>query len=283
MDAHLDIRRIGRITGSRVAAILGVSPYQSRAEVLRAMVREHHGASSEFTGNEATRWGQEHEPVALAEYEAAQGLMTHGGGELVIHPQHDFLAVTPDGLVGDDGMVEVKCPYRGSWRSLAEASYYAPQIQLQLACTGRDWCDFVIWRPADMVIERVWRDGDWLDRHLPALLAFASEYEAALDDPSHLQSAEREDGEWAMAAKAWAKAKQAAEQAEADLDAARARLIELAASKPARGCGVQVVVAERKGSIAYAKALAELAPGADLSKWAGKPSQVIQVREATEA
>src|SRR5690606_12583446 len=104
--------RVGRITGSRVAAILGANPYQSRDDVLREMVRQYHGAEPEFSGNDATRHGERHEPDALALYESENGCMTHGGGELVIHPQHDFLAVTPDGLVGENGMVECKAPYR---------------------------------------------------------------------------------------------------------------------------------------------------------------------------
>ncbi|MHB0764695.1 ERF family protein [Stutzerimonas sp. NM35] len=74
---------------------------------------------------------------------------------LHVHADHDWLAASPDGLVGHDGLIEVKCPFRATYTSIAEVPHYAAQIQLQLACTMRDWCDFVIWRDGEIIVERV--------------------------------------------------------------------------------------------------------------------------------
>ncbi len=175
--AHLDPRRNGRITGSRVGAILGLNPYQSRDDTLRLMVRENFGAEPEFKGNEATRYGQDNEARAISLY----GEPSHGGGILVIHPDHDFLAVTPDGLIGDSGMIEVKCPYRGTYTHWQEKPYYEAQIRLQLACTGRSWCDFVVLhRDGNLHVSRLQHDGRWLTTMLPSLEAFMADYHAAI-------------------------------------------------------------------------------------------------------
>src|SRR3546814_19370154 len=99
MDNGLSPLRVGRITGSRVGAILGLNPYSKPADVLREMVREHFGAEREFTGNAATDYGKEKEPDALAAYEAERGVMTYGGDDCIVHPVYGFLAVPPAGLV----------------------------------------------------------------------------------------------------------------------------------------------------------------------------------------
>lgn len=272
--------RVGRITGSRVGAILGLNPYSKRADVLREMVREHFDAPREFTGNDATRYGQEHEPDALAAYEAERGVMTYGGGDLILHPVYDFLAVTPDGLVGDDGMIECKAPYRGKYTRLAEVPYYAPQVQLQLACAGRQWCDFVIWRDGGIVVDRIAADADWITRHLGALHSFMADYAAALAAPErHLADKEREDAAWCEAAEDYRTACLHLDAAETAQKAARERLLALAGDSSAKGWGVQVIRSERAGSIAYAKALKDLAPDADLTPYTGKPAVIFTVKE----
>lgn len=280
-ESGLSPLRVGRITGSRVAAILGLNPYQSRSDILRLMVREAHGASREFTGNEATRHGQAHEPDALAAYEAQYGVMTYGGGDLILHPLYPFLAVTPDGLVNDDGMVECKAPYRGRYTSIAEVPYYMPQVQLQLACTGRRWCDFVIWRDDGIVVDRVMADSDWLTRNLGVLQNFMGDFSDAMLTPEpHLSDKERSDAVWREAADDYLNASAALADMDRIVKAKRERLLELAGDAGAKGCGVQVIRCERAGSVAYAKAIKDLAPGADLSAYTSKPTVYFTVKES---
>lgn len=283
MNAQLSPKRVDRLTGSRVAAILGVNPYSSAADVMREMVRQHFGAPQEFTGNEATRHGQEHERDALAAYEAERGVMTHGGQTFSIHPDHDFLAVSPDGFVGDDGLIECKAPFRGRYTTIAEVPYYLPQVMLQIECTGRKWCDFVVWREGRITVSRIERDPFWLPRHLPALQAFHAAYLQTIADPAlaatHLADLDRTDRAWANASRDYLLAVAAADAAEANVKAQREVLLSLAGDASAKGCGVQVIRSERAGSVAYAKALKDLAPGADLSAYTGSPSIVFTVKD----
>lgn len=287
--SQLDQRRNGRITGSRVAGILGLSPYSSRASVMRDMVRQYHGLPSEFQGNVATQWGTDNEPVAIALYEKARGVMTYGGQELVIHPGYDFLAVTPDGLVDDDGLIEVKCPYRADYTTAAERPDYLAQMQLQMAVTGRKWCDFVIWRKTDtgdgLDIDRVAYDPDWLPSVLPELESFMAEYRGIIADSARCEemagSIERDDPEWAEAARQWLHVKALADDY-AELEKQAKAALEALAPGGASGAGVQLTRVERAGSVAYAKALKEIAPDADLEPYRGKPTSYFTVRPSED-
>lgn len=178
---HLSPLRTGRITGSRIGAILGLNRYSTRDEVMREMVRQNFEAPAEFEGNEATAYGSAHENDAITAYEIHESVLVWGGQDFLIHPQHDWLASTPDGLVGLDGMVEVKCPPRAQYTHIDQKPEYCAQIRLQLECAGRDWCDFVVWRPTGIDISRVTRNPDWLTFVLPALRAFMDEYLAIVD------------------------------------------------------------------------------------------------------
>ena len=288
MDNGLSPLRIGRITGSRIGAILGMNPYQSRDDVLRQMVREALGAEPEFTGNDATRYGQAKEPEALAAYEAERGVMTYGGGECVVHPVHEFLAVTPDGLVDPGGLIECKAPYSGTYTHWQEKPYYEAQMRLQLECCGRDWCDFVVLdRDGQIHVSRLEHDPDWLLGIMPTLQGFMADYADALESPSeHLADKVADmsrNAEWEAHAAAYSLAKAAADEAKALMDEAKSALVKLAegsGSKNAKGCGLQVIRSERAGSVAYAKAIKELAPDADLSAFTGKPTTIYTVRES---
>lgn len=275
-------QRIGRITGSRVAAILGLDKYKSRDDVMRDMVREYHGAESEFTGNEATAFGHEHEPEAIAAYEDQAECLVISTG-LHVHAEHDWLAASPDGLVGHDGLIEVKCPFRATYTTLAEVPHYAAQIQLQLACTMRDWCDFVIWRDGEISVERVEADPLWLFQHMPALSAFRDEYFAtiACEEKSarHLIPLIREDMTWSALEAEYADAKAEADKACARLEAAKKALIAEAGEQSQKGRLVQVIRSERAGTVDYAKAIEHYAPGADLTAYRKKPTVVYSVKE----
>lgn len=280
--SQLDPRRAGRITGSRVAAILGLSPYATRVSVMRDMVRQYLDLPDLFAGNVATEHGVAHEPDALAAYERITGQFTYGGGELIIHPEHDFIAVTPDGLVGDDGIVEAKAPYRATYRHHSERLDYCAQMQLQMACVGRKWCDFAVWySDDDTPISRLDYDPDWLPSVLPELESFMAEYRGIIADSARCEemagSIERDDPEWAEAARQWLHAKALADDY-AELEKQAKAALEALAPGGASGAGVQLTRVERAGSIAYAKAVKELLPDADLEPYRGKPTSYFTVR-----
>lgn len=175
--------RVGVITGSRVGSILGVNPYATREDVLREMVREHFGAEKEFKGNAATSHGERMEPTALAFYEANAKVKVDQVG-LVKHDEHEWLGASPDGLIGTDGGLEIKCPYwaKEPYSVFDKPSYYA-QCQLIMEVCDIQWMDFLCYINADtFCIERVERDNQWFADALPKLQAFHSEYLSVVAD-----------------------------------------------------------------------------------------------------
>lgn len=98
----------------------------------------------------AMNWGNEQEPAAKAAYELETGrLVTEVG--LVDHPRIEFLAASPDGLIGANGLIEIKCPTTGTHLETIISgeipTQHYPQMILQAACTGREWVDFVSFDP----------------------------------------------------------------------------------------------------------------------------------------
>ena len=113
------------------------------AEILTGRVLEHYVSR-------AMDFGVENEPLARASYELTKGVEVEQIG-YVFHPKIKRSGASPDGLVGEDGLIEVKCPNTTTHLAylLAEQvpSEYRPQMNWQMACTGRQWCDFVSYDP----------------------------------------------------------------------------------------------------------------------------------------
>jgi putative phage-type endonuclease len=164
--------RCGRVTASRVADIIAKTksgPSASRANYLAELVAERlTGTTAPAFTNDAMRWGTEQEPAARLAYEFREEVEVVQVG-FVIHPRIEMAGASPDGLVCDDGLVEIKCPntatHIDTLLGQAVPAKYATQMQWQMACTGRQWCDFVSFDPRlpvdmQMFIRRVNRDAD---------------------------------------------------------------------------------------------------------------------------
>lgn len=164
------MQRMGKVTASRLADVMAkikTGEAASRANYRAELVAERlTGKSVEGFSNAAMKWGTECEPLARAAYEADTGLMVAEVG-MVPHPSIAMTGASPDGLVGVDGLLEIKCPETKSHISTilggSVPSQYIPQMQWQMACTRRAWVDFVSFdprMPADMqlYIKRVPRD-----------------------------------------------------------------------------------------------------------------------------
>lgn len=93
-----------------------------------------------FAGNEATRRGQALEPVARRAYELCCGVAAPPC-DFVTHPKHVWMGATPDGLIGERGLLEIKCPMHRAHTELPP--HYMAQVQGQLEITGRTWVRFV--------------------------------------------------------------------------------------------------------------------------------------------
>ena len=163
--------RAGKFTGSRFADLMAVTksgPSTSRANLLVTLALERlTGQPEETYQNDAMRRGTELEPLARGAYEALTGELVEQVA-FIVHPVHDFCGVSPDGLLGTDGMVELKCPaaqakHLAALRGGAHAHEYKWQVQGQLWVAGRAWCDVVSYDPRfpdglHLAITRVFRD-----------------------------------------------------------------------------------------------------------------------------
>lgn len=134
-DAWLSARR-GKITASLAAACLGLDPHTSRQKAWRTIL-----GMEKRHSNKHTNWGEENEPVARLEYEIETGNIVEETG-LWVHPGFPWLAASPDGLVGPDGVVEIKCP---TYTAQSVPLHHRIQMLIQLACTERKWAHYYSW------------------------------------------------------------------------------------------------------------------------------------------
>lgn len=144
--------RCGKVTASRVKD-LNAKPSKGKALNalgLTILAERLTGVQKETQTNFAMQWGIDNEPHAIAAYENETGFFVNGTG-LIDHPFVEMFGASPDGLVGKDGQIEVKCPdtttHLNTLLTKEVPEEYIPQITSQLACTRREWCDFVSYDP----------------------------------------------------------------------------------------------------------------------------------------
>jgi len=147
--------RNGCVTGSRVCDVVAKlkkgGPSAARTNYLMEVVCSRlTGLSPDNYVSPAMQWGIENEPFARAAYEMAQDVMVATAG-FALHPKIKWFGASPDGLIGDDGLLEIKCP-----TSAVHLGYviggqvpidYMPQMLAEMACTERQWVDFVSYDP----------------------------------------------------------------------------------------------------------------------------------------
>jgi putative phage-type endonuclease len=146
-------KRLGLVTASRIADVMAktkTGASASRSGYMAQLVTERlTGAPTEGFQSAAMEWGIEQEPHARAAYEAREGVLVDEV-DFVRHPLLEAGA-SPDGLVGEDGCIEIKCPNTATMLEYIEdrsvPRKYLLQMQWQMACTGRNWCDFVAFDP----------------------------------------------------------------------------------------------------------------------------------------
>lgn len=162
--------RLGKVTASRIADVCARTKTgwgASRKNYMAELVAERlTGARAEGFTNAAMQWGTDMEPEARIAYEFYRDATVSEVG-FVTHPSIAETGASPDGLVDVAGQVEIKCPntatHIDTLRGGSLPEKYFLQIQWQLACTGRDWCDFVSYDPRlpesmRLFVDRVKRD-----------------------------------------------------------------------------------------------------------------------------
>jgi putative phage-type endonuclease len=179
--------RLGKVTASRIADLMAKtkSGYSASRDSYMAQLTIERLTQKPTEGytNAAMQWGTEQEPFARAAYETKTGqLVTEVG--FIVHPEIDQAGASPDGLVGDQGMVEIKCPES---KTMIETllsdkvpDKYFKQMQWQMACTGRKWCDYVVFDPRmpenlQLCVRRVERDDYIIDEIKAEIKKFLAE------------------------------------------------------------------------------------------------------------
>ena len=146
--------RLGKVTASRVADVIAKtkSGYSTSREnyCVELALERITGKRSESFSNAAMTWGTETEPLARAKYEAMTGAIVDEVG-MVPHPSIAMTGASPDGLIDDDGLIEIKCPQSATHAktllSQKPDGKYITQMMWQMICTGRKYCDFVSFDP----------------------------------------------------------------------------------------------------------------------------------------
>ena len=182
--------RIGKVTASRVADVIAKTKTgysTTRDNYMAQLVCERlTGQKGETFTNAAMQHGTETEPLARLSYEVAQNVLVDEVG-FVPHPSIEMAGASPDGLVGDDGLIEIKCPNTATHietlLSQTVPGKYNTQMQFQMACTGRKWCDFVSFdnrlpHELQLFVKRVPRDDVFIKQIEAEIVQFLAE----LDD-----------------------------------------------------------------------------------------------------
>lgn len=184
--------RAGHVTASRIPDVLATiktGEAAARANYRAELVAQRlTGNVEESYTNGAMQWGMETEPLARAEYEIVTDCMVDQVG-FIKHPTIAWSGASPDGLIGESGLIEIKCPNTATHidyllKGVVPAKYQ-PQMLWQMECTGREWCDFVSFDPRmpkrlQLFRVRYMKDKARLDEIRTAVNSFLQEVEETI-------------------------------------------------------------------------------------------------------
>lgn len=188
-------KRLGKVTASRIGDVMAKgrsgAPSATRKNYMAQLVAERlTGVTAEGFTSPAIERGKEMEAEARLAYEIITGVQV-AEIDFVEHPQISFSGASPDGLVGDDGLIEIKCPntatHIDTLRGATISKAYRDQMQWQMACTGRRWCDFTSYDPRmpesmQLHVQCIYRDDEYIDEIESEVKAFLSEMDTMIAD-----------------------------------------------------------------------------------------------------
>jgi putative phage-type endonuclease len=185
--------RLGCVTASRISNVLskgkGGGESLTRKKYLYQIIAERLSNEPQESYKSASmQWGTETEPLAKLAYESETcNFVTDVG--FIKHPTIEWTGASPDGLVNDDGLIEIKCPNTSTHiETLLNETIdnsYIYQMQWQMECSGRQWCDFVSYDPRvgeknSLKIIRVNRDVELIETIKKSLIDFLGEVDAII-------------------------------------------------------------------------------------------------------
>jgi len=184
--------RLGKVTASRVADVIAKTKTgygAGRANYAADLVVERlTGQKAQGFTNAAMEWGTEQEPYARAAYSAKTGILVEEVG-FIDHPTVAMSGASPDGFA-EDGLVEIKCPNTSTMLEYIldgkPPQKYVTQMQWQMACAGKPWCDFVSYDPRlperlQLLVVRVSRDDDYIKMLEQEVTTFLQELDDKLN------------------------------------------------------------------------------------------------------
>lgn len=189
-------QRASKFTGSRFVDVLARNkrtgePTKAWHDLIWQIVVERMtGEAIEGPTGYALQWGTEVEPFAREAYEIETGKSVIESG-FIVHPNFDFVGASPDGLIGEKGGLEMKCPKSSAVHLerflIGVPEEYVPQIQGCMWVTGRQWWDFVSYDPRmpdshRLFIRRVDRDCEFIANLETAVLEAEMHAQKILND-----------------------------------------------------------------------------------------------------
>ena len=187
--------RLGKATASRMGDLMAKtkSGYStSRNNYLAQLLVERlTGVQAESYTNSAMQWGIDHEAEAIAAYWfKTNDKVTEPDPPFVDHPIIAMAGASPDGYVGDEGLIQVKCPLTATHVDYLLSGGVIPrayrlQMQFEMACTGRLFCDYVSYDPRmptemQLEIQRVQRSPEIIAEIEKEVSLFLQELDANL-------------------------------------------------------------------------------------------------------
>lgn len=188
--------RAGKITGSKAPALMLKTrqgkPTAKRADLVASLVAERFsGQEFEQIDSMVLRRGRETEDEAVGAYSFATGQMVTSV-DFVVYDGLPHVGCSPDGLIGDDGLVEAKCPFNATkhldaLRFGLQAEEYFWQVQQQMLVTGRAWCDVISYDPRfpenlRLATKRVERDADAIKELIAAIISVNREVDEIVSE-----------------------------------------------------------------------------------------------------
>lgn len=181
------MERLCRITGTRISAVMGTK--KARNTLMYEMIREKIMLSAkEFKRTQAMQRGIDTEDEARKAYELVNDVLVQEVG-LIVSKENEMFACSPDGLIGFDGGIEIKClseenHLKVMLEDMIEKNYYY-QIQWCIYCTDRQWWDYFGYcntlGPCKIYQKRFDRDGAVINHMLEMATSFIDEYKKSLD------------------------------------------------------------------------------------------------------
>lgn len=186
-------KRLGKVTASRLNDVMATlksgGEAATRKNYRAQLIAERlTGVKADSFTNGTMQWGTDNEPIARAMYEVSRGVDVEQV-DFVEHPSILMSGASPDGLIGEDGLIEIKCPNTATHIDYLLAGIvpteYRNQMLWQMECTGRKWCDFVSFDPRmpddlQLFVIRYELDSGKLDELRNGVIQFLSEVDSVM-------------------------------------------------------------------------------------------------------